>query len=122
MSHIVTIKTEIRDRAAVLAAAVRLKLPVPVEGKHKLWMDGRTRTIEGMSVELTEWSEPAICNLRTGEVHYDNDNGGELNKFKQAYAVEKAKIEARKAGHLVTETALPDGKIKLTLSVMGGAA
>ena len=36
-------------------------------------------------------------------------------------AVEKAKIEARKRGHSVYEQALPDGSIKLTIQVGGGA-
>jgi hypothetical protein len=35
--------------------------------------------------------------------------------------VEKARLEARKRGHRVVEQALPDGSIKLTISV-GGAA
>jgi hypothetical protein len=46
----------------------------------------------------------------------------QLDRFLQAYAVEKAKIEARKRGHSVTEQALADGSIKLTLQVAGGAA
>ena len=57
---------------------------------------------------------------------YDNYNGhwgeqSKLNQFLQAYAVEKAKIEARKKGHMVTETSLQDGSIKVTVRV-GGAA
>jgi len=40
----------------------------------------------------------------------------------QAYAVERARIEARKKGHSVTETQLADGSIKLTIQVAGGAA
>jgi hypothetical protein len=46
----------------------------------------------------------------------------ELDKFLQVYAVEKAKIEARKKGHTVTEQPLADGSIKLTIRVSGGAA
>ena len=36
--------------------------------------------------------------------------------------VEKARIESRKRGHSVAETALADGSIKLTIQVQGGAA
>jgi hypothetical protein len=36
------------------------------------------------------------------------------------YAVERAKIEARKKGHHVTEQSLSDGSIKLTIRVGGG--
>ena len=37
-------------------------------------------------------------------------------------AVEKAKLEARRRGHTVTEQRLEDGSIKLTVRVAGGAA
>lgn len=65
-------------------------------------------------------------NLPTGEMKMD-DFGGRwgdrrhLDKFLQMYAVEKARIEARKRGHALTEATLPDGSIKLTINV-GGAA
>ena len=39
----------------------------------------------------------------------------QLDRFLQAYAVEKARIEARKKGHAVTEQSLADGSIKLTI-------
>ena len=37
-------------------------------------------------------------------------------------AVEKAKLEARRKGHSLTEQQLPDGSIKVTIQVKGGAA
>jgi hypothetical protein len=40
---------------------------------------------------------------------------------RQSYACEKAKIEARKQGYAVTEQALADGSIRLTVQV-GGAS
>ena len=46
----------------------------------------------------------------------------QLDAFLQAYTVEKARIEARKKGHSVTEQQLADGSIKLTIQVGGGAA
>ena len=46
----------------------------------------------------------------------------ELDHFVQAYAVEKAKQEARHRGHSTTEQTLPDGSIKLTIQVAGGVA
>ena len=64
--------------------------------------------------------------VETGQVHFDNYSGNwgrqeHLDRFLQIYAVEKARLEARKRGHGVVEQALPDGSIKLTISV-GGAA
>ena len=45
----------------------------------------------------------------------------ELDCFVQGYAVEKAKIEARKKGHSVTEQPLEDGSIKVVVQI-GGVA
>jgi len=122
LSHTVTIKTEIRDAAAVRAACERLKLPAPVQGKTKLF----SSEVEGLAVKLPDWVYPVVADLPSGKLAYDNFNGRwgdqkELDKLIQAYAVEKCRIEARKKGHLVTESQLADGSIKLTVQV-GGAA
>jgi len=122
LSHIVEIKTEVRDEAAVKAACVRLQVPTPEHKTARLF----SATATGLCVQLPNWSYPVVCNLQTGQVQYDNYGGhwGEqkhLNAFLQAYAVEKAKIEARKKGHMVSETALQDGSIRVTVRV-GGAA
>jgi hypothetical protein len=122
MSHIVEIKTEVRDEAAVKAACTRLQLPIPESKTVRLF----SATASGLCVQLPGWSYPVVCNLQTGQVSYDNYQGhwGEqsrLNQFLQAYAVEKAKIEARRKGHSVSETRLQDGSIRVTIRV-GGAA
>ena len=43
--------------------------------------------------------------------------------FLEVYSVvvEKARIEARKKGHQITEQSLADGSIKLTIRVGGGS-
>ena len=122
MSHLVTVKTEVRDAAAVQAACQRLRLPPPVQGTHKLF----TSTVTGLAVQLPKWRFPAVCDVATGQVQYDNFRGhwGEqkhLDTFLQAYAVEKARAECRRKGHTCTEQTLSDGSIKLTINV-GGAA
>ena len=122
MSHIVRIQTEVRDATAVFAACRRRQLAEPVAGKHLLF----SGEVEGLAVRLREWTYPAVCQIETGEVQYDNFGGRwgeqrELDQFMQAYAVEKAQIEARKRGHTVTEQSLADGSIKLTVQI-GGAA
>ena len=43
-------------------------------------------------------------------------------RTEQAVDAKTVKIEARKAGHSVTEQLLADGSIKLTVQVLGGAA
>ena len=122
MSHIVEIKTEIRDEQAVRAACTRLQLAPPEQKAARLF----STTARGLCVQLPGWNYPVVCNLQTGQVQYDNYGGhwGEqkhLNSFLQAYAVEKAKIEARKKGHSCSETRLEDGSIRVTIRV-GGAA
>ncbi|MEW4490902.1 DUF1257 domain-containing protein [Thalassoglobus sp. JC818] len=122
MSHIVSIQTEVRDPVAIRSACDRLKLPEPVFGKAKLFSSSAT----GWAVQLPEWRYPVVADVNTGKLAYDNYNGrwGEqkqLDRFLQGYAVEKAKIEARKKGHSIIEQPLEDGSIRLTVSV-GGAA
>jgi hypothetical protein len=122
MSHIVEITTEIRDEQAVRAACVRLQLPVPETKTVRLF----NATATGLCVQLPGWQYPVVCESQSGKVSYDNYNGAwgrreELNKFLQAYAVEKARIEARKKGHRVSESKLEDGSIRVTVHV-GGAA
>lgn len=122
MSHIVQIQTEVRDPVAVRSACDRLSLPQPTHGTFKLFSSQAT----GLGVELPEWRYPVVCDTASGQVRYDNYGGRwgkqeQLDRFLQAYAVEKAKVEARKKGHTVTEQPLTDGSIKLTVQ-MGGAA
>ena len=123
MSHIVQIKTQIRDRDAVHSACLRMRLPEPVDGPTRLF----SSTVTGLAVRLPEWRFPVVCELSTGQLFYDNFNGHwgkitQIDRFIQSYAVEKACLEARRKGHSVTEQALADGSIKLTLQVAGGAA
>ena len=122
MSHIVQIQTEVRDPAAIQAACRRLRLPEPVHGTAQLFSGEAT----GLLVKLPDWLYPAVVHVETGQVQFDNYGGAwgrqeHLDRFLQRYAVEKAAIEARRRGHRVTELALPDGSIKLTVEV-GGAA
>ena len=61
----------------------------------------------------------------SGEVRFDNFGGHwgdqrELDKLLQSYAVERTRLEARRAGHTLLEQSLPDGSVKLTIQVKGG--
>ena len=122
MSHIIHIEAKIRDPAALAAACTRLGLAPPVEGRARLF----TTEASGLIVQLPGWTYPAVIDVASGSVAVDNYNGAwgeqrELDRLLQAYAVEKSKIEARRAGHQITEQALADGSIKLTIQV-GGVA
>lgn len=118
MSHIVEIKTEVRDPAAVTAACQRMALELPVHGTTRLFSGEAT----GMIVKLPGWRYPAVFDTETGQARYDDFNGRwgdpqRLADFLQAYAAEKVKIESRRQGHSVTEQPLEDGSIKLTVHV-----
>ncbi|MDG3005941.1 hypothetical protein [Paludisphaera mucosa] len=122
MSHIVTIMTQLRDPAAVAAACRRLGLAEPVQGVAKLY----SGEAAGLLVRLPGWLYPVVVDAAAGRVRYDNFDGAwgapeHLDRLVQFYAVEKAKIEARKRGCSVVEHALADGSIKLTIAV-GGAS
>jgi len=120
VSHIVEIKTEIRDPVAIRAACQRLALAEPVFGEVRLFSTSAT----GWAVQLPEWKYPVVCGVNTATITFDNYEGRwgapqQLDCFLQGYAVEKAKLEARKKGHTVFEQPLADGSIKLTVRVGG---
>jgi len=123
MSHIVQIQSQVRDAEAVQAACRRLGLLAAVQRSARLF----SGSITGLAVQLPGWTYPAVCQLDSGQVKFDNYGGAwgdqkEMDRFLQAYAIERARIEARKKGYTVTEQALTDGSVKLTIHVAGGAA
>jgi len=116
MSHIVTVQTRLHDAFGVSAACQRLGLPAPVQGTARLY----SGQASGLLVQLPGWQYPAVIDTLTGTIRYDNFGGSwgdetELHHFMQAYAVEKAKLEARKQGYAVQEQSLQDGSIKLQI-------
>lgn len=117
MSHIVCIRTQVRDSVAIEAACRRLSLPEPTVGEAQLF----GTTARGTIVRLPQWRYPLVCDTGSGEVHYDTFEGRwghqrELDRFLQAYAVEKAKLEARKRGYSVTEQTQQDGSIRVQIT------
>jgi hypothetical protein len=122
LSHIVTIKTEVRDLAAITAACHRLALPDPLQGTAELFSSKRT----GLLIGLPDWLYPVVIDTTTGQAHYDNFGGHwgnekHLNRFLQAYAVERTSIEARKKNYITTEQTMADGSIIVEIEVGGSA-
>ena len=117
MSHIVTVNSLIRDPSAIAAACQRLGLPAVVQGTAKLF----SSEVTGLLVQLPDWHYPVVIDTHTGVIRYDNYNEewGEkrhLDRFIQMYAVEMAKLEARKKGYTYSEELLRDGSIKLQIN------
>jgi hypothetical protein len=122
MSHVVTIQTQVRDPVAIQLACSRLQLPAPRYGTAKLF----SSEVTGWQVELPQWRYPVVCEIERGQVQYDNFGGrwGEparLHQFLQAYAVERARLEARKQGYTATEQVLANGSIQVSIQ-LGGVA
>jgi hypothetical protein len=121
VSHIVTVRTEVRDPLALAAACRRLGLDPPAVGTARLY-DGAA---EGHLVRLPGWRYPVVFDLAAGRARYDHFGGrwgdpARLDRLLQLYAVEKARAEARRRGHRVTERPLLDGSIKLVIHAGGG--
>ena len=117
MSHTVTIKTTITDIQAIQAACHRLKLAQPTQGEVRLF----DRIASGIGVQLDGWRFP-ICVEPDGNLLFDHFGGfwgvpEKLDQFQQAYAVEKAKLEARKQGYQYSESVMADGSIRLNVLV-----
>jgi hypothetical protein len=116
MSHIVKIVTRVRDAAAVAAACTRLGLPQPIQGAARLY----SGQASGLLVQLPGWRYPLVIDTASGEARFDNFYGrwgtmAQYDRFMQAYAVEKARLEARRKGCQVREQALHDGSIRLQI-------
>jgi hypothetical protein len=117
VSHIVVIETRVYDPAALSAACRRLGLAEPVQGNVRLFSGDAT----GLSVKLPGWRYPIVVDTADGSIKYDNYEGRwgdseKLGRLLQMYAVEKAKIEARKNGYCVSEQARQDGSIVLQIA------
>ena len=105
------------------AACRRLGLAEPVQETVELYSD----QVTGLAVRLPGWRYPIVLDTAKAEARFDNFGGlwgkqQELDRFLQAYAVERAKIECRKKGHSVIEQAQVNGSIKLTIQVSGGTS
>jgi hypothetical protein len=116
MSHIVTIRTKLHDPTALAAACTRLGLQTPVQGTAQLF----SGEVSGLVVKLPGWEYPVVVDTLSGNVRYDDFGGrwGErrhLDHLLQMYAVEAAKLEARKQGFSVSEQTLDNGSIKLQI-------
>ena len=117
MSHIVTIQTQAKDAQAIAAACTRLGLPAPEHGTAKLFEGQAT----GLLVKLPGWLYPLVIDTGDGSIRFDNYRGAwgeakQLDRFRQAYAVEKTRIEAARKGHRLSEQNQPDGSVKLTIT------
>lgn len=71
MSHIVSIKTQVRDAVALAAACRRLGLAEPVRETVHLFSGQAT----GLAVRFPGWEYPVVIDVDAGVVQYDDFNG-----------------------------------------------
>jgi ABC-type uncharacterized transport system YnjBCD substrate-binding protein len=116
MSHTAHIKTKLTDPKAIEKACQRIGAEFTQQAKTKLY-DGRTA--QGISVKLKGWLYPITFNAEGGAT-FDNYRGAwgkeeEFSKLKQAYAIEKVRIEAEAKGYAIQETQQENGSVQLEL-------
>jgi|SRR6516225_9872945 hypothetical protein len=117
MSHLVTVHTQVRDPVAIPAACRRLGLEEPVQGTAELY----SGTATGLLLKLPGWLYPVVISTEDATLNYDDYAGRwgdpvQLERFIQAYAVEAARLQARKKGYAVSEQTLEDGSIRLQIT------
>ncbi len=131
MSHTMNIKTEIRDREALQVACDRLGLSGE-EGSFKFYDSDRYNKRmrkhedtgirhEGIGIRLKDWEYPIVVK-DDGTIAYDNYDGqwGDIKRLEElqdAYALEKASMEARRQGYRVFETTDEQGNLQLRIRV-----
>ncbi|TAK09316.1 MAG: DUF1257 domain-containing protein [Candidatus Manganitrophaceae bacterium] len=143
MSHITKIDIEVTDLTALKAACRRLGFTVVDGQKTYRWYGrpvGEAPLPEGLSIENLGRCDHAISipgaeyeiGVRAEKGGYrllwDSYERGGLEQrvgkgaglLKQAYGIEKAKLEARRKGYSVYESRKTDGAITLRIQLGGG--
>lgn len=118
MSHMVKVKTSMKNKQIQAAACRRLKLDPPVQGSYR-FMDGKTA--EGSVIRLKGWNHPLVIE-ESGEARFDNYGGSwgdikRLNELKQAYAVETV-LSVSRGRFMVNEIPQDNGFVRLQLQAI----
>lgn len=126
MSHIATIKVEIKDLSALEAACARLGLTFKRGQERYKWYQGTSPCAHAISHADAAYEVGIVAKEDgTYELAWDNFIAGGLTaligdhaeNLVQAYAIEAAKNAAMLQGHSVYEEALADGSVRLHVQV-----
>lgn len=117
MSHMTTVKTEIKDLTTLkLSLEKNPEVEWQKHGTFQLY----SGTATGYGIKLRGWTYPIVV-TEDGTIQYDNYGGrwgneAELNALVQNYAVEKVKRSwKRKHGTVLSEKKQQDGQVRLVL-------
>ncbi len=122
MSHFTTIKTQIKDVAALRLACQELGLPLLEKAEARGY--GQNKRQGDYVIQLGGPYDIALNRQPDGtfglttdwwEGHVEKEVGKDYGKLIQLYGVHKATIEARKRNLSVVRQARMDGSIKLLL-------
>lgn len=122
MSHFTTIKTQIKDIAALRAAVKELGLELISHGTARGYYENKLKgdyviRLKGPYDIAVNPQPDHTFGLTTDwwEGHVAKEVGQDFGKLLQLYGVHKATLEAKKKGLSVLRKAQPNGSIKLVL-------
>ena len=125
MSHFTTIKTQIKDIAALRAAVTELSLELIPNSVARGFI---SQTMKGDYVVRLKGPYDVALNQQPDGTyglttdwwngHVEQEVGKNFGKLLQLYGVHKASMEARKKGLSVLRRSQPNGSIKLVLATL----
>ena len=125
MSHFTTIKTQIKDLAALRAATNELGLQLltktTARGFYQQTMKGDFVVRLAGPYDIAVNQQPdGTYGLTTDwwDGHVEREVGKDFGRLLQLYGVHKASMEARKKGLSVLRRSQPNGSIKLVLATL----
>ena len=126
MSHFTTIKTQIKDIAALRAACQEMGFALLQKADARGYMNNTRKgdwviKLHGPYDIALNQQPDGTYGLTTDwwNGHVEKEVGKDYGKLIQLYGVHKASIEARKKGYTVLRQAKQDGSIKLVMMGVG---
>src|ERR1017187_7933997 len=123
MSHFTTVKTQIKDIAALRSACAELGLTVKQNAQARGYYENKTKgdyviKLKGpYDIALNQQPDGSYgITADLWEGYVEKEVGKDYGKLLQLYAVHKATQEARKKGHLTRRSQQNDGSIKLVIA------
>ena len=122
MSHFTTVKTQIKDIAALRSACAELGLTVKQNAQARGYYENKTKgdyviKLKGpYDIALNQQPDGSFgITADLWEGHVEKEVGKNYGKLMQLYGVHKVAIEARKKGLSVLRRPQQNGSIKLVL-------
>ena len=122
MSHFTTIKTQIKDVAALRSATNEMGLELIANAEARGYYSNKTKgdfviRLKGPYDIAVNQQPDGTFGLTTDwwDGHVEKEVGRDFGRLLQLYGVHKATMEAKKRGMSVLRKSQPNGSIKLVL-------